>query len=107
MELGIARRLSILIGVAPIPSARSARWMRERLFGTIIPERIVERLERAADPKREGRQICIELMQQLAEVPGISGAHVMAPQNPSAIPEVIAAAGVADRSAAGREAAKP
>ncbi|HYC12954.1 MAG TPA: methylenetetrahydrofolate reductase [Stellaceae bacterium] len=95
LELGLAQRAGILIGVAPIPSARSARWMREKLFGTVIPEAIVTRLEGAVDPAREGRAICAELLQELAEIPGIAGAHVMAPQNPSAIPEVIAASGVA------------
>ncbi|HVM80303.1 MAG TPA: methylenetetrahydrofolate reductase [Stellaceae bacterium] len=99
-ELGIAQRVGILIGVAPIPSARSARWMREKLFGTVIPEAIVTRLDGAADPAREGRAICAELLQELAEIPGIAGAHVMAPQNPSAIPEVIAAAGVTKRKRA-------
>ncbi len=94
VELGLTERAGILVGVAPIPSARSARWMREKLFGTIVPDAIVERLERAADPKRDGAQICIELLQQLKETPGIAGAHVMAPQNPAAIPEVIAASGV-------------
>jgi methylenetetrahydrofolate reductase (NADPH) len=94
LDLGVAQRLRILIGVAPIPSARSAQWMREKLFGTLIPDPIIERLERAADPKHEGKQICIELLQQFAEIPGIAGAHIMAPQNPSAIPEVIAGAGL-------------
>ena len=97
LELNLAQRAGILIGVAPIPSARSARWMREKLFGTVIPDAIVSRLEGAADPRREGRAICAELLQELLEIPGIAGAHVMAPQNPSAIPEVIAAAGVANR----------
>ena len=101
LELGIAPRLGILIGVAPIPSVRSARWMREKLFGTIIPDAIVTRLESAGDPAREGRAICAELMQELAEIPGIAGVHVMAPQNPSAIPEVIAASGVTKRKRAG------
>jgi methylenetetrahydrofolate reductase (NADPH) len=93
-ELGLAQRLPILIGVAPIPSARSARWMREKLFGTLIPDAIVERLERASDPKAEGKRICVELMQALAATPGIAGAHVMAPQNHAAIAEVVAASGV-------------
>jgi methylenetetrahydrofolate reductase (NADPH) len=97
LDLGIAQRAGILIGVAPIPSAKSARWMREKLFGTIIPDGIIERLDEAADAKREGLKICVELLQQLAETPGIAGAHVMAPQNPSAIPEVIAASGVTKR----------
>jgi methylenetetrahydrofolate reductase (NADPH) len=109
MDAGVVRRyaarlrelgfeLPILIGVAPIPSARSARWMREKLFGTLIPDAVVERLEKAADPKEEGARICIELLQELAEIPGIAGAHVMAPQNFSQIARVIADSGVTRRT---------
>ena len=87
-------RVPILVGVAPIPSARSARWMREKLFGTLIPDEVVERLERAADPKREGRRICVELLQALAEIPGVAGAHVMAPMNFAEIPRAIEDSGV-------------
>jgi methylenetetrahydrofolate reductase (NADPH) len=101
LDLGIAPRLPILIGIAPIPSARSARWMREKLFGTTIPDAIVDRLEQAVDPKREGQRICVELLQELATIPGIAGAHVMAPRFHSALPEVIAAAGVAGKPRAG------
>jgi methylenetetrahydrofolate reductase (NADH) len=101
LELGVAQKLPILIGIAPIPSARSARWMREKLYGAMIPERIVERLERAADPKAEGRNICIELLQQLAETPGVAGAHVMAPAFHSAIGPVIEASRVAGTKRAG------
>ena len=101
VELGIAPKVGILIGVAPIPSVRSARWMREKLFGTVISDAIVARLEGAADQAREGRAICVELLQELAEIPGIAGAHVMAPQNPSAIPEVIAASSVTKRKRVG------
>jgi methylenetetrahydrofolate reductase (NADPH) len=92
--LGIVPRLKVLIGIAPVPSARSARWMRDKLFGTIMPDALIDRLEKAADPRAEGKAICVELLQQLAEIPGIAGAHIMAPQNPSAIPEVIELAGV-------------
>jgi methylenetetrahydrofolate reductase (NADPH) len=100
LELGIAQKLPFLIGVAPIPSARSARWMKERLFGTIIPESIVERLERSSDAKLEGRKICVELMQRLVEIPGIAGVHIMAPQSQSSISEVITAAGVVGKKRA-------
>lgn len=94
LDLGVAQRLPILIGIAPIPSGRSARWMKEKLYGAIIPESIVERLEHATDPKVEGKKICVELLQQLAETPGVAGAHVMAPAFHSAIGPVVEASGV-------------
>jgi len=94
-ELGV--RIPVLVGVAPMPSAKSARWMREKLFGTIIPDPIVERLERAADPKQEGRRICIEVLRELAEIPGVAGAHIMAPMNFAEIPAVISESGLAGR----------
>jgi methylenetetrahydrofolate reductase (NADPH) len=108
MDVGVVRRyaarlreegirIPMLIGVAPIPSARSARWMREKLFGTIIPESFVERLEKAADPRREGRRICVEVLQALAETPGVAGAHVMAPMNFAEIPAAIEESGVTRR----------
>jgi methylenetetrahydrofolate reductase (NADPH) len=96
-DLGLAQRVHILIGVCPIPSARSARWMKEKLFGTIIADAIIDRLDRALNPKEEGVKLCAELLQELATVPGVAGAHVMAPQNLSAIPEVIALSGVAGK----------
>jgi methylenetetrahydrofolate reductase (NADPH) len=111
MDIGVVRRyaarlreagfkLPVLIGIAPIPSARSARWMREKLFGTTIPDSTIQRLEKAADPKAEGRKICVELLQQLAETPGVAGAHVMAPMNFAEIPAAIQESGVLNRKKA-------
>jgi methylenetetrahydrofolate reductase (NADPH) len=93
-EAGLAGRVSILIGVNPLRSAKSAAWMRHHLFGSIIPDAMVARLESATDPAAEGRRICIELIEELATIPGVAGVHVMAPGNGEAIPEVIAAARV-------------
>jgi methylenetetrahydrofolate reductase (NADPH) len=109
MDLGVVRRYAarllecgikvpMLIGVAPIPSARSARWMREKLYGTRIPDETIERLDKAADPKREGRQICVEVLRGLAGIPGVAGAHVMAPMNFAEIPAAIAESGVVGKA---------
>jgi methylenetetrahydrofolate reductase (NADH) len=87
---GIPERVFLLIGLAPLASARSALWIRDRLFGSIIPEPLIARLEAARDPKVEGRRICIELMQEYREIAGVAGVHLMAPLNESAVPEVIA-----------------
>jgi methylenetetrahydrofolate reductase (NADPH) len=91
-EHGLADTFALLIGIAPLRSAKSARWITEKLFGAIIPEAIVERLERAADPAGEGRRICLDLIAELAEMPHVAGVHIMAPGHDSAVPGVIKAA---------------
>jgi methylenetetrahydrofolate reductase (NADPH) len=88
-EHGIADKLYFLIGIAPLRSAKSALWMKEKLFGTIIPETIVTRMEKASDPTAEGRAICIDLIAELCEIPDVAGVHIMAPNNDAAVPEVI------------------
>ena len=90
-DAGVTQQLAILIGVNPLRSAKSAQWMKSHLFGTIIPDALITRMEKAADPAREGLRICVELIEELATIPGIAGAHIMAPGNDAAIPEVIAA----------------
>jgi methylenetetrahydrofolate reductase (NADPH) len=90
-EAGLAGRVFVLVGVNPLRSARSAAWMRHHLFGTIIPDAMVARMEAASDPAAEGRRICIEVIEELTTIPGIAGAHIMAPGNAAAIPDVIAA----------------
>lgn len=89
---GLMQRLHLLIGVAPLRSARSALWIRDNLFGSVIPDAVVKRLEGANDPAEEGTRICIELMQQLSEIEGVAGAHVMAPGRDDIVPDLLAAA---------------
>jgi methylenetetrahydrofolate reductase (NADPH) len=89
---GITKQLAILIGVNPLRSAKSAAWMKSHLYGTIIPDTFIERLEKATDPAREGVHLCVELIGELSTIPGVAGVHIMAPGNDAAIPEVIAAA---------------
>jgi methylenetetrahydrofolate reductase (NADH) len=91
---GVVPGLAVLVGIAPLASAGSARWMRKHLPGTIIADDIVTRLEQARDARAEGIRICIELLGELRTIPGVAGAHIMAPRNAAAIPEVIAGAGL-------------
>jgi methylenetetrahydrofolate reductase (NADH) len=93
-DLGLTDRLFILIGIGPLASARAARWMRDNLWGVVMPEAIIDRLDGAADPGREGVRICAELLQQLAEIPGVSGAHLMAPLNTASIPAALEQSGL-------------
>ena len=90
-QAGITKQLAILIGVNPLRSAKSAQWMKSHLFGTIIADPLIARMEKAADPAREGIAICAELIEDYSTIPGVAGVHIMAPGNDAAIPEVIAA----------------
>jgi len=90
----------LVIGLVPLRSARSARWIRDNLPGSIVPDAIVVRMEGAGDPVREGRKICDELVEQLSETPGIGGVHIMAPGNDAGLAEAVAsAAQIAQRQA--------
>ena len=64
--------------------------MRDNLHGVTVPDGVIARLERAADPATEGRRLCAELIEGLRETPGVSGVHLMAPlQGTEAIVRVI------------------
>ena len=90
-KAGITKQLAVLIGVNPLRSAKSAQWMKSHLYGTIIPDSMIKRMEGAADPESEGIRICVELIEELATIPGVAGVHIMAPGNDAAIPKVIKA----------------
>lgn len=97
---GLLSRLFVIVGIGPLASAKSARWMNENLFGVHIPEAIVARLDQASDQRAEGRKICVELLQELSEIKGVAGAHLMAPRQEQAIAEAIAESGLLKKRAA-------
>jgi methylenetetrahydrofolate reductase (NADPH) len=78
-----------LVGVVPLASAKSARWIATQLRGSIIPDWIIERMDKTSDAKAEGEAICADLLKEMMEIPGLAGAHIMAPLNDAAIPRVI------------------
>ena len=91
-EHGITGKLSLIVGVVPLRSAKSARWIKEKLFGAIIPDALIARMEAASDPAAEGRRICLDLVAELAGIAHVAGCHIMAPNNDAVVPEIISAA---------------
>ena len=45
VDAGITERAYFIIGIGPLASARSARWMNDNLFGVHVPEPLIARLE--------------------------------------------------------------
>ena len=94
---GVLERLFLIVGIGPIPSPKVARWMNANLWGVNVPDALIRRLEQARQPEREGRRICVELLQELAEMKGVAGAHMMGPKQEQAIAEAIAESGLLAR----------
>jgi len=93
-NLGLHEHCFILAGVGPLASARTAKWIRENVPGVHIPDELITRLEGAVDQQQEGVKICIELIQQVKEIAGIAGVHVMAYKQEEMVAEIIQKSGV-------------
>ena len=94
VDSGLSEKLYFLVGIGPLRSDKSAKWMRDKLFGTVIPDTLVLRMEQSKDPIQEGICICADLIDEFSEIPGVSGIHMMAPRNLAAIAPTIARAGI-------------
>lgn len=93
-DLGLLEKVFVLPGVGPMASAKTATWIRNNVPGIHIPDAVIKRLGGAEDQKKEGQNICIELIQELRETDGVSGVHVMAYRQEEAVAEIIDRSGV-------------
>jgi methylenetetrahydrofolate reductase (NADPH) len=98
-ELGLHERVYILAGVGPLKSPRAAEFMRTRVPGVVIPDVIVARLKKTprARWQAEGIAICVEIIQQVREIEGVAGIHVMAYRQEEAVAEIIERVGLLPR----------
>lgn len=93
-DMGLDRQCFILVGVGPLASARTARWMRANVPGVHIPDAVIDRLDKAANQKAEGKRICIEIIQQVRAIAGVAGVHVMAYRQEEYVSEIVHESGV-------------
>ncbi len=99
-DIGLHERVFILVGVGPLKSVKTAEYMRRRVPGIHIPDEIVERLRKAGSARgqrEEGKRICVEIIQQVKDIPGVAGVHVMAYAQEELVAEVIEEAGLLPR----------
>lgn len=98
-DLGLEKKVYILAGVGPLKSDRQASFMATKLAGMDVPKEIVQRMEKtpkAAQPQ-EGIQICCEIIEQVREIPGVAGLHIMAVRWAESIPEIVTRSGLFPR----------
>jgi len=94
VEAKLTRSYAVIVTLSPLPSATTARWVKETMSDSRIPVTLIQRLEDAKSPEQEGIAICAELMQEISGIPGVSGVNLMTTGDPEAIPAAIQASGL-------------
>jgi len=98
-DMGLHEKVYILAGVSPIRSYGAAKYMATKVPGLDVPEEILERMRKTPKGERaeEGKKICVEIIQQVREIPGVRGVHIMAIEWEEAVPEIVERAGLLPR----------
>ncbi len=96
-DRGLDREVHILAGVIPTKSVGMARYMRDNVSGISVPDEIVIRLENARDVKEEGQNICLEIIEELKDIGGVHGIHIMAVAWEDVVPSIVQRAGLLPR----------
>ena len=117
-ELGLHEKVYILGGVGPLKSPGMARYMKNNVPGILVPDESIERMTAAGKPwagipkneltkedksarskawKETGIQICIDLIQELREVEGVAGVHIMAIEWEEAVQPIVEGADLLPR----------
>ncbi len=94
---GLHEQTAILAGITPLKGVKMAEYMRDKVSGLTVPDYLIERLKKAEDPKAEGEAIAIEQMQELKEIEGVKGIHIMAIEAESSVKGLVEKAGLFPR----------
>ena len=99
-EKELHKEVKILAGITPVMSLAAARYMKTKVPNMDIPDRIIERLKKARNKEEaaeEGIEIAVETINQLKQIEGVAGVHIMTLQREELIPKICNAASLYPR----------
>jgi len=98
-EQGLTDKVYIMAGITPVKTARAAKYMATKVPGMIVPEAVIKRMEGVAKDKaaEEGVKICLETIQEVRQIKGVHGVHIMAIEWEEKVSEIVKAAGLYPR----------
>jgi len=97
VDEGLHEKAYILAGLTPVRSHRALKYMKNNVAGMSIPDELITRMESAEDPKEEGVKICVEMIEQIKSMEGVSGIHLMPIGWESITPTILERAGLLPR----------
>ncbi|MGZ8663003.1 MAG: methylenetetrahydrofolate reductase [Actinomycetota bacterium] len=98
-DLGLLGTVPILVGVFVPRTARAARYLRDQVPGIDVPDHVIDRIDGVPSERQaeEGIRIATEIVQEVKELAGIHGVHLMAIRNEAGIQRVLQDAGLLPR----------
>jgi methylenetetrahydrofolate reductase (NADPH) len=94
---GLHKKVYILAGLTPVRSHRALKYMKSEVAGMSIPDELISRMESAEDAKEEGIKICLEMIEKIKDIEGVSGIHLMPIGWESITPVILERAGLLPR----------
>jgi methylenetetrahydrofolate reductase (NADPH) len=96
VDMGLTSKVKILAGITPFKGVGMARYMATKVAGMDIPEEMISRLAGVPKEKQadEGIKIAVETIEQVREIDGVAGVHIMAIEWEEKVPEIVKAAGL-------------
>ncbi|HDP70559.1 MAG TPA: methylenetetrahydrofolate reductase [Actinobacteria bacterium] len=98
-ELGLHKKVYILAGVAPLKSVGMAKYMKSCVPGMDVPNEVIERMVAVGKEgaKEEGKNICVDIIEQVKKIKGIAGVHIMAVEWEEVVSGIVEKAGFLPR----------
>jgi methylenetetrahydrofolate reductase (NADPH) len=99
VDRGLHEKVAILAGITPMKNVGMARYMQKRVPGIDVPDAMVDRLKGVPKEKQadEGINIAVEQIEELKEIEGIRGFHIMAIEWEEKVPEIVERSGLYPR----------
>ncbi|MCK4828280.1 methylenetetrahydrofolate reductase, partial [bacterium] len=69
-------------------------YMKDEVLGIKIPDALIRRVQESDDAREEGVRIAVEIINDLREIKGIQGIHLMPVMWESIIPRIVKESGV-------------
>jgi len=82
----------VLAGITILKSAKSARFLKEKVPGMFIPNDIIDYMEKSGDELKAGKDIAVRLIKEISG--SFEGLHIMALGLEEYIPEILKKAGI-------------
>jgi methylenetetrahydrofolate reductase (NADPH) len=97
-DMGLHEKVNITAGFVPCKSYGALKYMKD-VPGMAIPDHLLARMKGVPKEKQpdEGISMVAEMIQEVREIPGVKGVHIMAVMWEEKVPEIVEKAGLLPR----------